>query len=124
MTPSLGCVHPPFHPHVRPSRPVSYEITCVLTSPGSSPFTGAIQEEQLLSCGASDCVMATAPTNHTQSPSRELIYTLLGIYTGMCSQPRAEFAESKTQLLPGLETTVSPRPSNVAAQKVPHSASG
>ncbi|XP_016068409.1 PREDICTED: protein unc-93 homolog A [Miniopterus natalensis] len=49
---------------------------------GQKPTQGAIQEEQLLSCGASDCVMATAPTNHTQSPSRELIYTLLGIYTG------------------------------------------
>ncbi|XP_004440612.1 PREDICTED: protein unc-93 homolog A isoform X1 [Ceratotherium simum simum] len=49
---------------------------------GQKPTQGAIPEEQLLSCGASDCLMATASTNSTQRPSQELIYTLLGIYTG------------------------------------------
>nr|XP_044617325.1 protein unc-93 homolog A isoform X5 [Equus asinus] len=49
---------------------------------GQKPTQGAIPEENLLSCGASDCLMATASTNSTQSPSQELIYTLLGIYTG------------------------------------------
>lgn len=49
---------------------------------GQTPTQGAIPEEQLMSCGASDCLMATAPTNTTQRPSQELIYTLLGIYTG------------------------------------------
>ncbi|XP_019514999.1 PREDICTED: protein unc-93 homolog A [Hipposideros armiger] len=49
---------------------------------GQTPTQGAIPEGQLLSCGASDCLMATAPTNSTQRPSQELIYTLLGIYTG------------------------------------------
>ncbi|KAM8963741.1 protein unc-93 homolog A isoform 3-T3 [Lycaon pictus] len=49
---------------------------------GQTPTQEAIPEEQLLSCGASDCLMATAPTNSTQRPSQTLIYTLLGIYTG------------------------------------------
>ncbi|XP_026934913.1 protein unc-93 homolog A isoform X1 [Sagmatias obliquidens] len=49
---------------------------------GQTPTQGAIPEEQLLSCGASDCLMATASTNSTNRPSQELIYTLLGIYTG------------------------------------------
>ncbi|KAF6270243.1 unc-93-like protein A [Rhinolophus ferrumequinum] len=49
---------------------------------GQTPTQGAIPEEQLLSCGASDCLMATVPTNGTQRPSQELVYTLLGIYTG------------------------------------------
>ncbi|KAM7135076.1 protein unc-93 homolog A [Molossus nigricans] len=49
---------------------------------GQTPTQDPIPEEQLLSCGASDCLMATAPTNSTQRPSQELIYTLLGIYTG------------------------------------------
>ncbi|XP_070273447.1 protein unc-93 homolog A isoform X4 [Myotis yumanensis] len=49
---------------------------------GQMPTQGAITEEQLRSCGANDCLMATAPGNSTQRPSQELIYTLLGIYTG------------------------------------------
>ncbi|CAD7691631.1 unnamed protein product [Nyctereutes procyonoides] len=49
---------------------------------GQTPTQEAIPEEQLLSCGASDCLMATVPTNSTQRPSQTLIYTLLGIYTG------------------------------------------
>ncbi|XP_008067057.2 protein unc-93 homolog A [Carlito syrichta] len=49
---------------------------------GQTPSQEAIPEEQLVSCGASDCLMATASTNSTQRPSQELIYTLLGIYTG------------------------------------------
>ncbi|XP_032194372.1 protein unc-93 homolog A isoform X2 [Mustela erminea] len=49
---------------------------------GQTPTQEAIPEEQLLSCGASDCLMATASTNSTQRPSQTLIYTLLGIYTG------------------------------------------
>ncbi|XP_059032511.1 protein unc-93 homolog A isoform X1 [Mustela lutreola] len=48
---------------------------------GQTPTQEAIPEEQLLSCGASDCLMATASTNSTQRPSQTLIYTLLGIYT-------------------------------------------
>lgn len=51
-------------------------------TPGPSPFPDAVPEEQLLSCGANDCLMATAPGNSTRRPSQELIYTLLGIYTG------------------------------------------
>ncbi|XP_057596247.1 protein unc-93 homolog A isoform X2 [Hippopotamus amphibius kiboko] len=46
------------------------------------PTQGAIPEGQLRSCGASDCLMATASRNSTNQPSQELIYTLLGIYTG------------------------------------------
>lgn len=42
----------------------------------------SLPEEQLASCGASDCLMATASSNSTQQPSQRLIYTLLGIYTG------------------------------------------
>ncbi|XP_066228971.1 protein unc-93 homolog A [Saccopteryx leptura] len=49
---------------------------------GQTPTQDAVPEEQLLSCGASDCLMATAPANSTQRPAQELIYTLLGIYTG------------------------------------------
>lgn len=49
---------------------------------GQRPTQEPIPEEQLQTCGASDCLMAAAPTNSTQGPSQELIYTLLGIYTG------------------------------------------
>ncbi|XP_014441874.1 LOW QUALITY PROTEIN: protein unc-93 homolog A [Tupaia chinensis] len=52
---------------------------------GQSPSRETIPEEELLSCGASDCLMASvAPvaTNSTHRPSQELIFTLLGIYTG------------------------------------------
>ncbi|XP_036281500.1 protein unc-93 homolog A-like [Pipistrellus kuhlii] len=49
---------------------------------GHEPTKGAIAEQQLQSCGANDCLMATAPGNSTQRPSLGLIYTLLGIYTG------------------------------------------
>ncbi|XP_032264129.1 protein unc-93 homolog A [Phoca vitulina] len=49
---------------------------------GQMPTQEAIPEEQLLSCGASDCLMAAASTNSTQRPSQTLVYTLLGIYTG------------------------------------------
>lgn len=82
---SLGMSTLPVTGCVRSSRPASYPVACVLVSPGSSHAPGAIAEEQLLSCGASDCLMAVAPTNGTQRPSQELIYTLLGIYTGACS---------------------------------------
>lgn len=84
--------------------------TCVLMSPASSHFTGAISEEQLLSCGASDCLMATVPTNGTQRPSQELVYTLLGIYTGTSGLRSSGPSPSRgqMQLLPVLEETVSP----------------
>lgn len=48
---------------------------------GQTPTQEAIPEEHLESCGANDCLLATAPTNSTRRPSQELIYTLLGIYT-------------------------------------------
>ncbi|XP_010841990.1 PREDICTED: protein unc-93 homolog A [Bison bison bison] len=47
-----------------------------------TPTQGTIPEEQLQACGASDCLMATVSTNSTKRPSQDLIYTLLGIYTG------------------------------------------
>ncbi|XP_077874878.1 protein unc-93 homolog A isoform X2 [Ictidomys tridecemlineatus] len=50
---------------------------------GQTPTQEATPEEHLESCGANDCLMATAPTNSTHRPSQELIYTLLGIYTGI-----------------------------------------
>ncbi|XP_070233137.1 protein unc-93 homolog A isoform X4 [Bos mutus] len=49
---------------------------------GQMPTQGTIPEEQLQACGASDCLMATVSTNSTKRPSQDLIYTLLGIYTG------------------------------------------
>uniref|UniRef100_U6CSE4 Protein unc-93 homolog A n=1 Tax=Neovison vison TaxID=452646 RepID=U6CSE4_NEOVI len=49
---------------------------------GQTPTQEAISEEQLLSCGARDCLTATASTNSTQRPSQTLISTLLGIYAG------------------------------------------
>jgi hypothetical protein len=58
--------------------------TAFLPRLSASNFTEAIPEEQLVLCGASDCLMATAATNSTQRPSQELIYMLLGIYTGTC----------------------------------------
>lgn len=66
--------------------PLPYRFPMFSRHLSSSDGTEAIPEEQLLSCGASDCLMATASTNSTQRPSQTLIYTLLGIYTGMCSQ--------------------------------------
>ena len=52
-----------------------------------SNFVEAIPEEQLMSCGAKDCLMGPAATNSTHHPSQQLIYTLLGIYTGMYKCP-------------------------------------
>ncbi|XP_058526643.1 protein unc-93 homolog A isoform X1 [Ochotona princeps] len=49
---------------------------------GQTPTQEPVPEEQLASCGARDCLMATTSTNSTQPPSQGLIYTLLGIYTG------------------------------------------
>ncbi|KAK2491391.1 hypothetical protein MC885_018639 [Smutsia gigantea] len=49
---------------------------------GQLPTKEAIPEEQLLFCGASDCLLDIKSANSTQKPSQELIYTLLGIYTG------------------------------------------
>nr|XP_021523512.1 protein unc-93 homolog A isoform X2 [Aotus nancymaae] len=49
---------------------------------GQTPSQETLPEEQLESCGASDCLMATTTTNSTQGPSQQLVYTLLGIYTG------------------------------------------
>ncbi|XP_006915146.1 protein unc-93 homolog A [Pteropus alecto] len=49
---------------------------------GQLPTHEPIPEQQLLSCGARDCLMAKAPTNSTQRVPQKLIYTLLGIYTG------------------------------------------
>ncbi|XP_036621697.1 protein unc-93 homolog A [Trichosurus vulpecula] len=41
-----------------------------------------IPEDQLMHCGANDCFTTSTATNNTQYPTNELIYTLLGIYTG------------------------------------------
>ncbi|XP_007948681.1 protein unc-93 homolog A [Orycteropus afer afer] len=49
---------------------------------GQTPAQEAIPEEQLLSCGAGDCLMANVSSNSTLRPSQDLIYTLVGIYTG------------------------------------------
>ncbi|XP_074165408.1 protein unc-93 homolog A isoform X1 [Sminthopsis crassicaudata] len=46
------------------------------------PTKGEIPEEQLMHCGASDCFISNTSTNSTKRPTNELIYTLLGIYTG------------------------------------------
>lgn len=77
------------------SGPLSYRFPVFSCHLFASDGTEAIPEEQLLSCGASDCLMATASTNSTQRPSQTLIYTLLGIYTGMCS-PRAVSLRKKS----------------------------
>ena len=68
---------------------------------GLSASTGTVPEEQLQACGASDCLMAVASTNSTKRPSQDLIYTLMGIYTGTC-RPQ-EPGQSKT--FPGKKTT-------------------
>ncbi|XP_016042974.2 LOW QUALITY PROTEIN: protein unc-93 homolog A [Erinaceus europaeus] len=49
---------------------------------GQKPVQETHPEQQLQSCGARDCPMASVATNSTQRPSQELVYTLLGIYTG------------------------------------------
>ncbi|XP_006882896.1 PREDICTED: protein unc-93 homolog A [Elephantulus edwardii] len=48
---------------------------------GQTPTQEAITEDQLSSCGASDCLMTGGTTNSTEHPS-QVIYTLVGIYTG------------------------------------------
>ncbi|XP_069866450.1 protein unc-93 homolog A isoform X2 [Dipodomys merriami] len=48
---------------------------------GQTPTKESILEKQLESCGARDCLMVSAASNSTQGPSRQLIYTLLSIYT-------------------------------------------
>lgn len=50
-------------------------------------FIETIPEEQLVSCGAKDCLMGPVATNSTYHPSQQLIYTLLGVYTGMYKCP-------------------------------------
>ncbi|XP_016083372.2 protein unc-93 homolog A [Ornithorhynchus anatinus] len=48
-----------------------------------SPTQGINPEEQLKYCGASDCPTTTnVSTNSTQRPPQDLVYTLLGVYTG------------------------------------------
>lgn len=49
---------------------------------GQTPTQEAIPEEHLLTCGAADCQASGSSANITQRPSQELIYTLVGIYTG------------------------------------------
>lgn len=49
---------------------------------GQKPIQETVPEEQLLSCGAGDCPTSAAPSNSTQRPSQDLVYTLLAIYTG------------------------------------------
>ncbi|XP_006871255.1 PREDICTED: protein unc-93 homolog A [Chrysochloris asiatica] len=49
---------------------------------GQTPTQNIIPEDQLLLCGARDCQMGGSFSNSTQRPSQELIYTLVGIYTG------------------------------------------
>ncbi|NP_001414406.1 protein unc-93 homolog A isoform X1 [Rattus norvegicus] len=48
---------------------------------GKMSMQDAIPDEQLMSCGAKDCLMGPSATNTTHHPSQQLIYTLLGIYT-------------------------------------------
>ncbi|KAM6181779.1 protein unc-93 homolog A [Erethizon dorsatum] len=47
-----------------------------------TPSKEFLSEDQLMSCGAKDCLMSTAATNNTMQPSQKLVYTLLSIYTG------------------------------------------
>ncbi|XP_055472094.1 protein unc-93 homolog A [Psammomys obesus] len=49
---------------------------------GRTHSEGPVSQGQLTSCGANDCPMAPEATNVTHRPSQQLIYTLLGIYTG------------------------------------------
>ncbi|XP_043859451.1 protein unc-93 homolog A-like [Dromiciops gliroides] len=46
------------------------------------PPKGEISKEQLTTCGTNDCFATSASSNSTKRPADELIYTLLGIYTG------------------------------------------
>ncbi|XP_020826077.1 protein unc-93 homolog A-like [Phascolarctos cinereus] len=46
------------------------------------PPKEGITEEQLRLCGANDCMTTSTATNSTKRPANELVYTLLGIYTG------------------------------------------
>lgn len=77
------------------SGPLSYLFPVFSRHLFASAGAEAVPEEQLLSCGASDCLMALASANSMQRPSQTLIYTLLGIYTGTCS-PRAESLRKKS----------------------------
>ena len=85
----------PVPPSVCPVSCHEYPVSSARLS--ASP--GTIPEEQLQTCGASDCLMATASTNSTRRPSQDLIYTLMGIYTGMC-RPQ-EPGQSKTNAFQG-----------------------
>ncbi|XP_036624373.1 protein unc-93 homolog A-like [Trichosurus vulpecula] len=47
------------------------------------PPKGELSKEQLMNCGANDCFTTSTSTNSsTKRPADQLIYTLLGIYTG------------------------------------------
>ncbi|XP_068926523.1 protein unc-93 homolog A-like [Petaurus breviceps papuanus] len=46
------------------------------------PPKGDITKEELMNCGANDCYTTTSTNTSTKRPADELIYTLLGIYTG------------------------------------------
>lgn len=88
----------------------SFRVSCLLSQVPhvlSWPlcFTGTIPEEQLQACGASDCLMATVSTNSTKRPSQDLIYTLMGIYTGTCrpqNPGKARPSQVKKTTFPGL----------------------
>lgn len=41
-----------------------------------------ISEDQLACCGAYDCESNTTNTTALAEPSKSLVYTLLGVYTG------------------------------------------
>ncbi|KFO20788.1 protein unc-93 homolog A isoform X1 [Fukomys damarensis] len=47
-----------------------------------TPNKEFFSEDQLMSCGAKDCLMSTVAANYTTQPSQKLVYTLLSIYTG------------------------------------------
>ncbi|XP_074046399.1 protein unc-93 homolog A-like [Macrotis lagotis] len=46
------------------------------------PPIGEITEDQLMNCGAQDCFQINLSSNSTNRPANDLIYTLVGIFTG------------------------------------------
>uniref|UniRef100_F7F0N8 Protein unc-93 homolog A n=1 Tax=Monodelphis domestica TaxID=13616 RepID=F7F0N8_MONDO len=43
---------------------------------------GEISDDQLMHCGAKDCLKTSTSSSNSTRPTHDLIYTLLGIYTG------------------------------------------
>ncbi|XP_013372876.1 PREDICTED: protein unc-93 homolog A isoform X4 [Chinchilla lanigera] len=84
-----------------------------------TPNKEFLSEDQLMSCGAKDCLMSTAATNNTTQPSQKLVYTLLSIYTDHVCLPHLQhiWTYMDKPLCPTLLRTNDDNPPNREGEK-------